>query len=172
MSAVRYVEFGADGTYVNAILMEPGFDYQEASIGHILVEHETASRGWTYVGGQVVAPMVEPVAIDLYAYAANKRFDVETGGITVNGVAVDTSRSSQSMIDAAYSYARKNPDKTIKFKAVSGWVSLDATTMIAIAQAVGDHVQACFAMEATVAGEIEAGTITTTAEIDAADWPG
>jgi hypothetical protein len=43
--------------------------------------------------------------------------------------------------------------------------------MAAIATAVGAHVQACFATEAAVDAEITAGTITTTAQIDAADWP-
>jgi len=40
--------------------------------------------------------------------------------------------------------------------------------MTAIAIAVGQHVQACFGTEADVAGDIEAGEITRTAEIDAA----
>lgn len=108
---------------------------------------------------------------DLYAYAAAKRYEVETGGITVNGATVDTSRDSQSMITGAYAYSQAHPEETIHFKAASGWVTLDAATLAVIATAVGAHVQACFAVEAAVAAEIEAGTITTTAEIDAADWP-
>jgi len=44
--------------------------------------------------------------------------------------------------------------------------------MAAIATAVGAHVQACFAAENAVQAAITAGTITTTAEIDAAAWPG
>lgn len=110
--------------------------------------------------------------IDLTAYAANKRFAVETGGIAINGQTIDTSRDSQSMITGAYAYSQANPEEMIQFKAASGWVTLDAATLAAIATAVGAHVQSCFAVEATVAVEIEAGTITTTAEIDAADWPG
>jgi Mn2+/Fe2+ NRAMP family transporter len=37
---------------------------------------------------------------------------------------------------------------------------------------VGAHVQACFAVEEAVAAAIGAGTITTIADIDAANWPG
>lgn len=110
--------------------------------------------------------------VDLVAYAADKRWHVETGGITVGGALVDTSRDSQAMITGAYAYSQANPTEAINYKAASGWVTLDAATMAVIATAVGAHVQACFAVEAQVAVEIEAGTITTTAEIDAADWPG
>jgi hypothetical protein len=41
-------------------------------------------------------------------------------------------------------------------------------TMAAIAVAVGRHVRARFRLEREAAGAIESGTITTTAEIDAA----
>jgi hypothetical protein len=58
--------------------------------------------------------------------------------------------------------------KSVSFKAVSGWVVLDAETMISVATSVGAHVQSCFAIEASVAVAIAAETITTTAEIDAA----
>ncbi len=103
--------------------------------------------------------------------AANKRWQVETGGIMVGGALVDTSRDSQAMITGAYAYSQANPTEAINYKAASGWVTLDAATMAVIATAVGAHVQACFAVEAQVSAEIEAGTITTIAEIDAADWP-
>jgi hypothetical protein len=124
---------------------------------------------WT-VSGNVFAAPVAPT-VDLVAYAAAKRFDVETGGITVNGASIATDRDSQNMINGGYNYAQANPDKPIQFKAVSGWVELDHDTMVAIANAVGNHVQACFALESSVDKEIAAGTIKTTTEIDAKDWP-
>ena len=112
-----------------------------------------------------------PLIDRLLAYAADKRWQVETGGIEVGGAAIDTSRESQAMITGAYAYSQANPAETISYKATSGWVTIDAATMAAIATAVGAHVQACFAIEASVAAEIEDGTITTTEQIDAADWP-
>lgn len=130
--------------------------------------------GWRLDGEALVPPAAPPPASkdELIAYAADKRWRVETGGITVGGALIDTSRESQSMITGAYAYSQPNPAETITYKATSGWVTIDAATMAAIATAVGAHVQACFGAEAAVAAEIEAGTITTTAEIDAADWPG
>lgn len=105
------------------------------------------------------------------AYAAAKRFQIETGGITVNGALVDTSRDSQNMINGAYNYAKANPTKTISFKATSGWVAITADEAIAIGSAVGDHVQTCFANEAAVDAAITSGAITTMPQIDAFAWP-
>lgn len=108
----------------------------------------------------------------LLAYAAAKKWQVETGGLTVGGASIDTSIDSQNRINGAYNYATANPGVLISFKAASGFVKLTSEQAIAIGQAVGAHVQACFAVEMAVAIAIHAGTITTTAEIDAADWPG
>jgi hypothetical protein len=112
-----------------------------------------------------------PTKADLAAYAAQKRFEIETGGITVNGQSIDTSRESQAMITGAYTYSQANPTEMIRFKAVTGWVTLDAATLATIATAVGAHVQAGFAVEADVAAAIEVGTIVSMPQIDAADWP-
>lgn len=108
---------------------------------------------------------------DLIAYAASKRWRVETGGITLNGARIDTARDSQAMIANAYAYVTASGAASISYKANSGWVTMDAATVKAVALAVGAHVQACFAFEETVAADIEAGTLTTTAEIDALAWP-
>ncbi|WP_054308909.1 DUF4376 domain-containing protein [Mesorhizobium sp. 1M-11] len=112
-----------------------------------------------------------PLKAQLSAYAAEKRWRIETGGITVGGARLDTSRESQSMITGAYAYSQANPEMSISYKAASGWVVMNAATLATIATAVGTHVQACFAAEAEVASAIEAGTITTQAAIDAANWP-
>lgn len=128
--------------------------------------HRQMVAEWEAEGNTI--PHYEPPQINLTAYVAQKRWEKETGGIEVNGQIIDTSRESQSMITRAYAYSQANPSETIQFKAASGWVTLDAPTMAAIATAVGAHVQACFALEANIAGQIANGTITTTGEIDAA----
>ena len=113
----------------------------------------------------------EPAPVDLYAYAASKRYAVETGGIVLNGMRVMTDRASQSLITGAYNYVQANPDITVKFKTSGGFVELTAAQMTAIANAVGAHVQAAFAAEGEINQQIIAGTITTPAEIDAFGWP-
>ena len=109
----------------------------------------------------------EPAPVDLYAYAASKRFAVETGGTVLNGMQIMTDRASQSLITGAYNYVQANPDVLVKFKTAAGFVEVTATQMTAIANAVGAHVQAAFAAEGEINQQIIAGTLTTPAEIDA-----
>jgi hypothetical protein len=137
------------------------------------VASEEAQIGWSYSAGVFAAPPVPPAPpVDLTAYAANKRFSVETGGITVAGAHIQTDRDSQAMITGAYAYAQANPTATINYKAEGGFVSLTAAQMTAIGLAVGAHVQACFAAEAAIDADIAAGAITTTVQIDGdARWP-
>ncbi|MGV1756115.1 DUF4376 domain-containing protein [Rhizobium sp. A22-96] len=113
----------------------------------------------------------EPVPVDLYAYAATKRYAVETGGVVIDGMRIMTDRASQSLITGAYNYVQANPDVLVKFKTAAGFVELTAAQMTAIANMVGAHVQASFAAEGEVNKQIIAGTITTTPEIDAYAWP-
>ena len=113
----------------------------------------------------------EPAPVDLYAYAASKRFAVETGGTVLNGMQIMTDRASQSLITGAYNYVQANPDVLVKFKTAAGFVEVTATQITAIANAVGAHVQASFAAEGEINQQIIAGNITTPAEIDAFAWP-
>ncbi|ENN87815.1 hypothetical protein RHSP_47688 [Rhizobium freirei PRF 81] len=113
----------------------------------------------------------EPPPVDLYAYAATKRYAVETGGIVLGGMRVMTDRSSQSLITGADNYVQANPDALVKFKTAAGFVELSAAQTTAIANAVGEHVQASFAAESEVNARIAAGTITKANEIDAFAWP-
>lgn len=130
------------------------------------------AEGWVFDGSSFAAPVVPPpTKADLKAYAASKRWEIETGGITVAGAAIQTDRASQAMITGAFAYAQPNPTASIAYKAAGGFVMLAAAEVEAIANAVGAHVQACFAAEAAIVGAIEAGAITTFAAIDGADWP-
>lgn len=114
----------------------------------------------------------EPIAVDLYAYAATKRYAVETGGIVLNGMSIMTDRASQALITGAYNYVTANPDVAVQFKTSGGsFVELTAAQMTAVANAVAAHVQASFAAEGEVDRQTVAGAITKAAEIDAFAWP-
>lgn len=129
-------------------------------------------QGYIYIGDTFSEPVAPPVTNgNLIAYASAKRYAIETGGIVINGSLIATDRASQSLITGAYNYVKENPDATVNFKAMSGFVELTAAQMVAIANVVAAHVQACFAAEGIVVGAIASGAITTTAEIDAAAWP-
>jgi hypothetical protein len=104
----------------------------------------------------------------LLDHSASARWRKETGGINLAGQPIATDRESQGLISGAFALVQQQPETTIRFKTPSGFVTLDAAQMTVIAIAVAQHVQACFAIEADIAGDIASGEITTTAEIDAA----
>ena len=116
--------------------------------------------------GDIEAEAAATAKAGLVAYAADARWRKEIGGLDVGGTNVATDRGSQAMIAGADAYLQISPEATIRFKAAGGFVTLDAEAMRAVALAVGAHVQACFALEADVQAAIEAGTITSTGEID------
>jgi hypothetical protein len=104
-------------------------------------------------------------------YAASVRYAKETAGFTSNGVKYLSDRDTQAKLTAAALMAQINPSATFQWKAETGFVTLTAAQMIAVASAVGSYVQACFAVEGTIDAAIAAGTITTTQQVDGANWP-
>ncbi|MCJ2141864.1 DUF4376 domain-containing protein [Methylobacterium sp. E-066] len=144
------------------------------------VDGDTTPLG-AYPGATVVLPYAgearpadllgKPVPdFDLADYAAAKRYAVETGGITVSGARVRTDRESQALLTGAYVRAQKNPAGTVSFKTLDGFVKLPAAQVIALGDAVGDHVQACFDAEEAVDAALSAAppTITALDQVDAA----
>ncbi|MEN6375559.1 MAG: DUF4376 domain-containing protein [Smithella sp.] len=107
------------------------------------------------------------------AELAAYRFAKETAGITINGAIIRTDLESQAMINGAVAYANLNPTALIDWKAANGWVQIDKDTVIAVGNAVGAHVQACYSRERVHAEAIAA--LTTPAEILVYDfttgWP-
>lgn len=109
--------------------------------------------------------------IDLTSYAADKRWRVETGGISVGGVPVATDDRSNVTIRGARIKADAEPAYVVGWKGAKGsFVALTAPQIIAISNAVLAHVDACFAVEAAVVAAITAGDITTTQQIDEWQW--
>lgn len=120
--------------------------------------------------GELVGKPVPDGVIDLVAYAAAKRYEVETGGIVVNGAPVATDRGSQTMIANALSYVVNSGAASVSYKSPAGFVTLTAEQIKAVGLAVGAHVQACFKAEDDVDAALHASppTITTLAQVDAA----
>jgi len=113
------------------------------------------------------APGAVPVTSDLSAYAATRRFEIETAGIEIGGLTIRTDRDSQGLIDRAYALSLVDRDSPIVFKAMAGPVTIDAATMQAVAVAVGRHVRDAFVREGQALLAIVAGTATTKADVDA-----
>lgn len=104
----------------------------------------------------------------LKSHAAAVRYAKETGGLALDGMLVATDDRSKLMIFAARTRAKEDATTTKRWKTDAGFVTLDAATLITIGDAVEAHVTACFDLEDDVVAQIEAGTITTREQIDAA----
>ena len=112
--------------------------------------------------------VVIPTATGLKTYAAAQRWQLQNSGIVVGGVAVATDAESRAMIDGAYAFVNRNPSATVNWKAADGsFVAIDAATVIAIADAVGHFIEACFNTESSVVTGVDNNTITNKHEIDA-----
>lgn len=124
-------------------------------------------QAWLAGGGVPLAAPEPP----LTSYAATVRWQREVGGTTWNGRPVDTDRESgQPKLLAefvAISAGLRTDPSPWKF-ANGEFVSLSNADMGALCLAVRNFIAAQFAIEATVLAAIEAGTVTTTAEIDTA----
>ena len=109
-------------------------------------------------------------AVKLKAHAATRRWEKEQGGITLPGnVKVATDTPAQVKIaELRRRVAAREVAVPFSFKAASGWTDLTENAIIAVDKAVAAHIQACYATERQISDAIDAGTITTTAEIDAA----
>ena len=79
--------------------------------------------------------------------ATAKRWEVETGGITLNGMQVLTGTEDQNRITTVVANARRAGIETVDFKAASGWVSISVDDVEAIATAIARHVQDSFTAE-------------------------
>jgi hypothetical protein len=114
-------------------------------------------------------PPPPPPPPTLLEYAATKRWNTETGGITVGGIPVYTDDRSKLMVMGARIRAAADPTVIEKWAAADGNVyDLDAATIIMISDAIAAHVSACFAKFAEVKAAITAETITDYTGIDAA----
>jgi len=78
-------------------------------------------------------------------------------GTTVSGMPIATDDTSQSRITGAALAVTLDPQTTIQWKTGAGFVTLDAAQVIAIAEAVRAHVQACFDREAELLAALEEG---------------
>ncbi|HAG77576.1 MAG: hypothetical protein CMK96_02430 [Pseudomonas sp.] len=89
---------------------------------------------------------------------ADRRWQAETGGITLNGMHIDTGRDSQALITGATVQAMLDPAYSLRWKTSTGFVDLTAEQIIAVATAARGHVQNCFNREAELLNEVENGT--------------
>ncbi|MEB3843732.1 DUF4376 domain-containing protein [Pseudomonas guariconensis] len=166
-------QWGSDGLYIGSVEVDETGALPERSTPTAppeLTGSEVAR--WTGQGWEVLPAAPEPPpepGPDWPALIAARRFQAETGGAVVEGLAVNTERDSQSLLTGAAFAASLDPAYRIKWKAASGFVELTGAQVIALASAVRAHVQACFDREAELLAAVADGSIT--AEMLEQGWP-
>lgn len=143
-------DLASGGTYFGALPPEAG---------DVLAEYQA----WI-AAGNTPDPFAEP-PVDLLAYAENKRWEREVGGMVVGGMTILTDDRSKLLINGAYNAAKEDPN----FETVwGGDYPLNAAQIVAVGKALADHVNACWMIYTTVKAGIvsDPPTVTTTAQID------
>ena len=112
-------------------------------------------------------PQTEHPGMTLQEYVAAKRWEKEVGGIEVDGLFIATDDRSKMMISGARVAAQGNPEFSTQWKTATGdFLMVDAATIIAVSDAVLDHVAQCFAVEASITADLQSGADFTFADID------
>ena len=102
------------------------------------------------------------------AEIAAARYAAEIAGVAVGGVTIRTDRESQALITGAALKATQDAEYVCTWKSESGFVTLDAATIIIVADAVRSHVQGCFDAEAAKCVLIDAAQ--TVEDVEAVEW--
>lgn len=105
------------------------------------------------------------------AEIAAARYARETAGTTVNGITLDTGRDSQALITGAALAAMLDSEYSLNWKTASGFIHLSAPEIIAVAQAVRAHVQACFDREAELCALVDAAETAEDLDEIVISWP-
>ncbi len=105
--------------------------------------------------------------------ATEKRYIVETSGLSINNIVIKTDRESQATIGCTLNYLGLVPNAVIDWKGTFGWTSINMASANFSAIAIGNHVQACFSHERVIHEAIDA--TTTHEDLDNIDinvgWP-
>ncbi|MBV4476159.1 DUF4376 domain-containing protein [Pseudomonas botevensis] len=140
---------------IHAVIPQQAIELSDA----VFLATRTERDGvWTLEDG-VVAKRPFPVeAPDYPGLFAAQRFAREACGITVDGLAIETTRDSQALISSTGLSAMLDPEYRCNFKTLGGFVEIDAAQILVIAKAIRGHVQACFDRESTLLKALETGT--------------
>ena len=131
--------------------------------------YEDISEAQTAAISGYFAPMtLDEAKAAKRAEIAAARFAAETGGIVVGGAEIRTDRESQAMITGAALKAIQDAEYSCSWKTDGGFVQLSAPQILAIADAVRQHVQECFDHERALNALVDAAE--TVAELEGITW--
>lgn len=136
--------------------------------------------GWPrdLAGNQTEAEMQAVVGpyglfVNLIYYTANARYNRASGGVIVTSLGGSvpflSDPQSRNTVNSAFDYLVHKGSGTVQWKLSDGsFVTLDQTKITTLMSDMAGFVQSCFGVESTTVSGINGGSITTTAEVDAA----
>lgn len=156
---------------IGTVFTKPDVDWKQYEIAAEWCNSHRA-RIVDYPDRYEVEALPEPTFDELKALKkqqiASARYEAEIAGTVVDGVTIDTGRDSQALITGAALAAMLDENYSLNWKTTSGFIHLTAPEIIAVAQAVRAHVQACFDKEGELVARINAAT--TKEDLDAIKW--
>ena len=167
-SSLRYAKeatLNAHGYYFYDVPPKPVVNPKTHEVYGPTLAFDGASVTATWM---VVEKSLESIKEAKLAEIAAARYAQETGGLVVNGATIRTDRESQALITGAALKASTDESYSCRWKTVEGFVELTAAQIIAIADAVRDHVQASFDREAELVALVDAAE--TVEELEAIVW--
>ena len=145
----------AQSNYFDKPLMTDDGKYQYRIVDGAVVEND-------------VSPTLDELKAKKRAEMAAARYAAEISGVTLSGATIRTDRESQALITGAALAASHDENYSVTWKAKNGFVTLNSAQIIAVAQAVRAHVEACFDREAELQTAIEAAE--TAEALDEITW--
>ena len=146
-----------DNIVVNIVEADEAFVPPEGFVVRDLTSSDFVSVGYSYDPNtnNIVPPelpLLEVFENRLSELKDYRDLKIE-GGVTLGNISVTTDNLTQQRLAAARTVAREALDNsqtyTVDWKAGNGWFTLDAATIILLADAVRAHIQACFSQEKT-----------------------
>lgn len=109
----------------------------------------------------------------LTAAIAAMRYEREISGITVSGIPISTERGDHRIVMAQLrAEARANAGYSVNLKTATGFVTLDASTILTVTGAMLSYINACFVREAVLLSQIASGVdLDTVAAAAETGWP-
>jgi hypothetical protein len=142
----------------------------EAELAEVLRKYPVV-KPWLFNAPSFIQPTADTYYPDqLKAYSDDARWRKEQAGIVTSaGFPIKTDDRAQAKISGVYAAQLAVPGVVTPWRAADGTVvQLDGPGMQAMNDDLLTHINNCFAISADNYAAIDAGTMTTLAEIDAA----
>lgn len=161
----------ADGTMIDMVLTIADAVRGPLEIGFsaTLADSEEHGRQLFYYGLSLGPTPYTQTATEQKQLIAAKRYAVETGGLMIGGMAINTEDRSKTLLNGSAFKAFRNPAYVLRWKTPEGFIDLDSEQVMTIADAVADFVQACFDREDELIAAVENHSFTMA--MLTAGWP-